>query len=204
MPKVGSGTGRRQVRDWHIVTAVTAAVLLVVAGVWLGGGLRVSPNAYPDLPLGAPVDLHRVSVVVHEVYRTNESRYGGPRKTEPTVVLRARLTVTMLDSKPGTFVGSYFLMKAGGEELTRERGGDSVSLQPGLSGELLVDFLPPPSGIEGIDAVDLYLSAPEYEWSNMINGGPEWTSIGTWVGKVPAIPVGERLLREDDPDEKSA
>jgi len=182
-----------------VLLAGSATILLSLAAVVALGGFRQAAHYLPPHRLGERVELGRFAVTVHDLALVNHDERGSPLgqpksfgEPGPNAIVLVRTTVEMLDDKAGLFQlqSGLIVVRAGDrskDDLKVATGwGLANELQPGLPVDATFAFIapdPPPA------TVRVLLGEQVYEWSNLINPGPAWSSIAIAVGELPDVRI---------------
>lgn len=186
--------------------AIGVVGLLVLLGVvvWAAGGFRETAHSLPEAAVGDRIDLGRYAITVNDVYFTDKDENDKPLKNDdetPKTRLVVDVTMEMLDDKAGLppqassggGVGRTVLIQnavSPWDGLPNDAGGGPRDdLQPGVPVKVAYYFVPPPTVPK---TVRITLGSQSYEWSNMINPGPDWSSIAVPAVVVTDVPVTDR------------
>lgn len=183
------GRPRRGPSGWTVAGLVLVVALLITAAF---GGFARSDERPPNLGLGQRVELNLAAVTVHDVRVTNVGSDGKPflGATAPKAVIVVRATVELLVRRSrAVSAGQVLLVFVDGREDSLEGSwtySNSSTLQPELPAEVEWSFVAP----EPVPTkVTLVLTRPSYEWSNLLNSGPDWSSAGPHTYAVRDTPV---------------
>ncbi len=190
-------------RRW-VLLAVSATIVLSLAAVVALGGFRQAAHYLPPHQLGERVELGRFAITVHDVALVNHDERGNPMGQPnsfggpgPKAVVLVRATVEMLDDKAGRFLlqSGLIVVRAGErskDDLKVATGwGLANDLQPGLPVDATFAFNapdPPPA------TVRVLLGEQAYEWSNLINPGPDWSSIAIPARELPDVRIKDETF----------
>jgi len=186
-------------RTSRALVGVGAAVVLVVGLVLAFGGFRETTHSLPEVAVGQRIDLGRFAVTVHQAYLTDKDEEGKPlSKDKPRKHIVVEATIEMLDKEAGSFpagrkTGSALLIQDGRSPWNSLEpdtgGGPHDPLQPGIPTEAQFYFLPPTPVPATVRVV---LGDQEYGWTNLINPGPDWSSVAVPAVAVPDVPLDDR------------
>jgi len=182
-----------------VLIAVAAGALLLVGLVFTLGGFRQTARSLPEAAVGERVDLGRFAVSVHRAYLTDKDEKGRPLSREkPRKHIVVEATIEMLDKEAGYFqsgkeTGSALLIQAGRSPWTSLKpdvgSGPDDRLQPGIPTKAQFYFLPPATLPP---TVRIVLGDQEYGWTNLVNPGPDWSSVAVPAVVVPELPLEDR------------
>jgi len=186
-------------RTSRALIGMGAALILVVGLVLAFGGLRETTHSLPEAAVDQRVDLGRFAVTVHRAYLTDKDEEGRPlSKDKPRRHIVVEATVEMLDEEAGSFpagrkTGSALLIQDGRSPWTSLEpdtgGGPDDPLQPGIPTQARFYFMPPAAVPATVRVV---LGDQAYGWTNLINPGPEWSSVAVPAVAVPDVPLDDR------------
>jgi hypothetical protein len=182
-----------------VLIGVGAGVVLLVGLVLVLGGFRETAHSLPEAAVGQRVELGRFAVTVHQAYLTDKDEKGRPlNKDTPRKHIVVEATVEMLDKDAGYFpsgkeTGSALLIQGGRSPWDSLKpdvgGGPDDKLQPGIPTQAQFYFLPPATVPPSVRVV---LGDQEYGWTNLINPGPDWSSVAVPAVVVPDVPLDDR------------
>ena len=186
-------------RTSRALISVGAAAILLVASVFALGGFRETAHSLPEAAADQRVDLGRFAVTVHRAYLTDKNKDGKPlSKDKPRRHIVVEATVEMLDKEAGRFpgggkTGSVLLIQDGRSPWVGLQpdtgGGPDDEPRPGIPTQAEFYFLPPAP----VPAtVRIVLGDQAYGWTNLINPGPDWSSVAVPAVVVPDLPVVDR------------
>lgn len=190
------------VRSWAL--GAVGVLLLILGVVWVAGGFRETVHSLPEVGVGTRVELGRYAITVDDVYLTDRDGEGKPLTggdDRPKQRLVVDVTMEMLDVAAGSpprpsrpdSLGRTVLIQSGVDPwvgLTSDTGGGpSDDLQPGLPTRVAYWFTP--AGVMP-KTVRVTLGSQDYGWTNLINGGPDWSSIAVPAAVVADVPVTDR------------
>lgn len=185
-------------RGWRWTTSVVGVLVALVVAVWAFGGFRETSDTLPRAAVGERVDLGRYAITVTGAHLTDTDEDGKPLKDfdqKPLTVLVVSTRVEMLDVEAGR-------PPFGSEPAVRVQDGrspwDSLpradgdplhdAVQPGVPKEQDIWFVAP---ARTPTAVRVVLGTQDYDWTNMINSGPDWSSVA-----VPAVTVADVAVED--------
>ena len=156
------------------------------------GGFARSDERPPAIGLEERVALNLAALTVHDVRVTNVDSDGRPfvGSNAPAAVVVVRARAELLDRRSRTILADQFLLvRVAGRSDPLEGHftyGTTARLEPGLAAEVEWSFLAPDPVPT---TVTLVLTRPTFEWSNLLNNGPDWTSAGPHTYVIRDTPV---------------
>lgn len=179
-------------------------IVLLLGVVWVAGGFRETVHSLPEAGVGASIDLGRYAITVDDVYLTDRDDAGKPLTDDadqPKRRLVVDVTMEMMDVDAGTVprpsgpdaLGRVVLIQSGVDPwvgLPSDSGdGPRDDLQPGVPTKVAYWFTP----AEVVPrTVRVTLASQDYGWTNLINGGPDWSSVAVPAVVVTDVPVADR------------
>ncbi len=186
---LAQGRVRRGSSGWTVAGLLVVLALGLIAAF---GGFARSDERPPAIGLDERVALNLAALTVHDVRVTNVDSDGKPfpGSNAPAAVIVVRARVELLDRRSRTVSADQLLLvKVDGLDDPLKDSftyGATATLQPGLPAEVEWSFVSPDPVPT---TVNLVLTRPTFEWSNLLNEGPAWTSAGPYTYVIRDTPV---------------
>lgn len=184
MPRVGIASFSRRRRT---ALAVGVVVLLLVATVAALGGFGRSDRPVRTVDLDQRVELGQFAWTVHGARVVDRDEDGEPFDEEPFHVL-VDVTVENIADKTSNLTRDMVGIRVGPDQyLPFDLATDQ--LHPDLPRRLELILLAEEDTLPEVGGqTDVWLGAQQYEWSNLLYSGPEW-SVPNWAAIVTDVPL---------------